>query len=408
MRIALIGDLQFREGEQPDIRRAMEEIAAQRPELAVAMGDFGCQGRLGKETGLRECADFLKMLPCECVPLLGNHDVEYRLDDAMERDPVRWYRDAFGREQLWSAMERDGMLLLFLSVEKQPREGFATQNALYASEAQFEFARAQLAAHRDWPTAVFCHCPLPGTGLRSVPPLHVAATDSYFDHCFQPMRWKALMRDNPQVFLWASAHFHMGHDDDASISLADGLCHVSCGVVTSAARDGSAHTRILDLTPRRLTVSTLNHAAPEALRFDFACDVPTLDGRSGRCYVRRGEEIQLGQDDCKRLWRDGDRRIYVVTKGGFLWEYDRALGDLTGAIVRGAQVEEIALADGRLYVRLENGCFSVDTEDPWRFDRLSGTVPPRRRAEAGLPNCSGLTRFDCARIARADGTRLIL
>ena len=131
MRIALIGDLQFREGEQPAIRRAMEEIAAQRPELAVAMGDFGCQGRQGSAAGFHECADFLKMLPCECVPLLGNHDVEYRLDDAMEKDPARWYRDAFGREQLWCAMERGGMLLLFLSVEKQPREGFAKKDGCF-------------------------------------------------------------------------------------------------------------------------------------------------------------------------------------------------------------------------------------------------------------------------------------
>ena len=76
--------------------------------------------------------------------------------------------------------------------------------------------------------------------------------------------------------------------------------------------------------------------------------------------------------------------------------------------MRGAQTEAIALADGRLYVRLEDGCFSVDAEDPWRFDRLSGTVPPRRRAEAGLPGRSGLTGFDCARMAGPDGTRLIL
>lgn len=408
MRIALIGDLQYRDGEDERISRAMDQVAALQPDLAVSLGDYGGYGKLGMLQGFRECAEFLNRLHCPVVPLMGNHDVEYRLDDGFDRDPAAWYREVFGRETLWSAMEAGHTLLLFICTEKQPREGFATQNALYISDEQFAFVQDQLERHRDWPTAVFCHCPLPGSGLRGVPPLHVAATDSYIDQCFQPLRWKQLMRANPQVFLWASAHFHMGHDA-ASISLCEGICHVSCGVVTSAARDGTAHTRILELAEGRMTLYTLDHAGEGGLRKDFSCVVGDPATAEGTFYVRSGMEIQLGKDTCTACMRAPDGKIYVSTGGRLLWEYDPELGDLTGTIVRGQEMRSVAWSDGRLWVRMaDETIFSVDPQDPMRFDRLSGSLPAQRRPESSWPAANELTPVPYTEKQMADGLRLIL
>ena len=55
MRIALIGDLQYKPGEDAEIAGRMRQVAAQKPDLAVFLGDMGCNGATGTLAGMTAC-----------------------------------------------------------------------------------------------------------------------------------------------------------------------------------------------------------------------------------------------------------------------------------------------------------------------------------------------------------------
>lgn len=385
MRIALIGDLQYAPGEDGQIREYIHQVNGTNPNFAVFMGDMGCHGRTGTAEGMRACRDFLAELRCPVAALMGNHDVEYRPDDPMARTPDKWYAELFGREHPWQALERDGVFLLCLSVERQPEETLYTQHALYASDEQYRWAKAQLESHRSMPTVVFSHAPVAGSGLRCFPPIHSAATDAHMDHTFDALRWRELIRENPQIRAWCSAHFHMGHDYDAAIVHRDGVVHISAGVLTSAARDGSRHTRILDVNEECAIISTLNHLE-NGLRKDASIPMMSGERPEGRISIGLQDELLLGEDKIRNAFTCPKwNRAYVSTEKGKLWEFDRALQEISGAICLEQPVHALSQEADRLYVETEHGeIFSIRKDDGGRFERLSGYVPQRKQIETAL------------------------
>ena len=389
MRIALIGDLQYKPGEDAEIAGRMRQVAAQKPDLAVFLGDMGCNGATGTLAGMTACKALLEVLECPVAAIFGNHDVEYRPDDSVSKTPERWYRDLFNRQHPWQAVEMDGVFVLCLYVERQPEHTLMTQHALYVSDAQYAWARDQLRAHRHLPTIVFTHAPMAGSGVRCFPPIHSAATDAYLDHGFHAMRWRELAFENPQIRLWCSAHFHMGHDYTAAVTWAQNLVHVSAGVMTSAARDGSRHTRILDIQDGMAAVCTLDHASPHALRQDVVVDLTHGTRPQGNFAEAIPGEVLLGEDRALAAYVCAKwNRAYLVTAAGKLWEYDWRLGELTGAIslrLSKPGEETLCVRDDRLYVRdAQADPWSVGKDDPARFERLSGYVPQASRPEKAL------------------------
>lgn len=384
-RIVLIGDLQYAAGEEERIRKHMEQINSLKPDFAVFMGDMGCHGKTGSKEGMQACREFFSILDCSVVVLMGNHDVEYRPDDPIVREPETWYRMLFGRDHPWQAWETEEAFILCLTIERQPEETLRTQHALYVSDKQFEWAKAQLESHQDRPTIIFSHAPVAGSGLRCCPPIHSAATDAHLDHAFNALKWRKLMKENPQIRLWCSAHFHMGHDYDTAIVSDKTTVHVSVGVLTSAARDGSRDTRAIDLANGQATVMTLDHWE-NTLRKDAVVPLSGNIPPQGRMAIRRADEILLGEDHIRAAFAFRDwGRAYVITDGDMLWEYDRELQEITGAICCKRPVHALAIQDKRLYVEMKNGAmFSVDMDDPGRFDRLSGYVSQKVRTEKML------------------------
>ena len=385
MRLALIGDLQYVPGEEAELRRFLGQVNAWRPDFAVSLGDMGPSGERGTRKGFAESAAVLREVDCPKAVLLGNHDVEYRPDAPFGREPAAWYPEAFGREVPWQAVEMDGVFLLCVSIERQPRETFFTQHALYLSDAQFAWAREQLVAHRDWPTVVVSHAPLAGSGLRCVPFVHSAATDAYLDHTFDALRWKELARENPQIRLWCSAHFHMGHEYRAAIAQREGIVHVSCGVPCSCARDGTRETRLLEIAGGEAHILTLDHLAG-AIREDARVPM-NGPGAHGGLYEPAPGEILLGEDRALTVWDCPQRgRAFIATEYGKLWEYDRALGELTGAVCRKTPVAAVAVERDRLFFATALGdVFSVGRDDRERFEVRGGYGAQALRAERALP-----------------------
>ena len=380
MKIALIGDLQYQQGEQESIRKYMTQIAAWQPELAVSMGDMGTGEMRGAKEAMLECRSFFDILPCETVTLLGNHDVEYR-PDAKSRAylPEQWRKEVFGTDVPWRAVEAEGFLLLCLSIERQSEELFLSPNALYLSPEQTAWARAILAVHKDMPTIIISHSPVAGSGLRCCPPVHHRATDAFMGQNFDPCIWKTILDENPQIFMWCSAHFHMGHAYARAVTVRGTTTHVSCGVMCSCARDDTRQTRLLELKDGCVQLYTMDHLQNGLLSHDMTvCP--------GGKLPETEHSLLIGADKALKIWDcPALGRVYIATQGGRLWEYDHALEERTGTLCLDEYAREVCVFCSRIYVRTSKGCFSVAIDSHQRFCRLGGFTPQEKRPETDLP-----------------------
>lgn len=82
----------------------------------------------------------------------------------------------------------NGVLLLCISVERQPEEMMRTVHAVYVSDEQFAWTEKELRAHADMPTVIIAHAPMAGNGLRCSRPMHTASQDTYLDQTYKAER----------------------------------------------------------------------------------------------------------------------------------------------------------------------------------------------------------------------------
>lgn len=386
MKIAIIGDLQFGGGKYDEVAEQMSRVAGLAPDLAVSMGD-AAGPRIHTRYGLEDTKKLMDLLCCPYTALLGNHDVEFQRGHAGEYDPIAAYREIFDCEP-WSALEVCGTLLLFISVEPQNADEMRTVNGVMVSERQFLWVKEQLCTHPGMPTLIFSHAPAAGNGMRCAPPLHSAATDTYLDQTADALRWRTLQREFPQIKVWFSAHYHMGHDYDSAITEKEGVIHISCGVLAPCSRDNTRHTRFAELTDDgRLIISTFDHDAPEkGLTEDAVIDLSDGAQTHGRIAHPTEHEMPIGFEEVLGVMYLASRdRYYISTSGGRLWEYLPELAEYSGTVVYEDVCTELRADTQRLYVNTRSGgIFSVELDSADRFERLGSFTPPKRRAEDGM------------------------
>lgn len=389
MRIAVIGDLQLSPEEHDQLAQYIHQVNQQSPDLAVFMGDMGYHGRTGSLEGMQVARQMLSQLACPFIPLMGNHDVEYLPGEQPVRTPEQWYAQVFGCSQNRYAVVEKNVLLLCVSVERQPADQLLTRHGLYVSDEQFRWVESQLQMHSDKPAILFTHAPMAGSGIRCCPPTHSAATDAYQDHNYAPERWKSLARQYPQIRAWCSAHFHMGHHYPTALTWAENVLHISCGVMTSAARDRSRQTRILDITDDgMLVVSTLDHLHGAALTTD--AEMPLSGERTvpPEVHAHALRDVAIGADRALKVFSLPEmHRFFVTTEQGKLWEYDSALGEILGALRRNASVQRMGWDKERFFWQEDSGdVYAVSSVDRARFDVLDGFAPQNIRKETSMPD----------------------
>ena len=384
MRIAFIGDLQYATAEEENLAYKMDQIRALSPDLAIVMGDVG-GSHMGSVEGLEETRDHVSRIGCDWAVILGNHDVEYSPSDPDVFD----YRAAFCRvfpgKKLFTVIDRGGVLLICVSIERRPAEDFRTHNAVYVSDEQIDKIEEALRAHPGKPTVLVTHAPVAGSGLRRSLPLHCGATDTYLGQGFNAARWRELIAKYPQIRVCVSAHLHMSHEYLSAVTFRHGVTHVSCGAMTVCARDDIYQTRLMDVDPEKAIIYTLNHTSGE-LRRDAELDLGSRTPPRGNVASPRKNEMLIGRDRPHAVWRLPDHgRYYVATENGLLWEYECALEEFGGAIALDAGADALSVSGGRLYVsRFDGGVFSVDLNSTGRFDRIGGCVPQEKRPESGM------------------------
>lgn len=429
MRIAFIGDLQYGAAERDRVVRELSRVASLRPDFAVFMGDHAGQ-RLGSFAALRDLRELMEGLGCPYHAILGNHDVERYPSNYYDNAPIAEYREVFGRDP-WRAKMLGGVLFVFVTVERQPREDMLTIHAVHASEWQFRWLEDRLRSHPGVPTVIVAHAPAPGSGVRRSMPLHGGAGDTYLDQSRNALRWRRLVREYPQIRAMFSAHLHMGHDYDSAIvqrmghdydpaivqpmghdydqaivqpmghdrdpaiSGRVGAAHVSCGVFIEYSRDGTHHTRFAEIDGDRLRILTFDHdRAHAALTEDAVIDLTGRSPAVGRVARIPDGEMLLGEDGVRWVRRicasaaDGGapyERYFVATDNGLLWEYDPALDEFCGALLLCGGCSALTFDGERLFVETDGGeRFSVGADDRARFERIGAFTAQAKRAEISL------------------------
>lgn len=373
MRIALIGDLQYWMPYEEQLDFKMKQVAGVKPDFAVMMGDFG-GSKMRNPDGYRETKEHLDLIGCPYQVIFGNHDVEYASDYCNDFDPAATCREIFGIEPYGSYI-MNGVLVLCVTIERQPLEDMRTIHAVYVSNEQFSWIEDQLCSHPDMPTILITHAPMAGSGIRCDRPLHCAALDTYIDQTYDFGRWQDLLCRFPQIKVWCSAHYHLGHDYDTAITEKDGVIHISCGVMTCCSRDESKHTRILDINDQKqLIVSTLDHNNDEKLHTDATIDLTGNTPHCGRIAQVVYGEMLLGEDHPERVWfLEEKQRYYISTANGLLWEYLCKYDEFGGAICLERKVDSLSADSERLYIKYQDGeivSVELDSRMRWDWDNL--------------------------------------
>ena len=213
----------------------------------------------------------------------GNHDLEGFEDFATDADNLEGWRRAFGQHHHW-AQRAGGYLLVGLSTVRF-RDAPNSCHEVFVDDEQLDWFARTLAANRDTPTLVFSHAPPAGSGLRTLPAVHVKNRCAWLNHGQSNARvFAELVAVNPQVKLWFSGHFHLSHDYADSLSVCGECVFVQVGVIgSSASRDGRSHSRLLRADASGFSLFTVDHNRGGALRLDAS---RSFAAGSGSPFVR--------------------------------------------------------------------------------------------------------------------------
>lgn len=321
MRIAIVGDLQYREGES--VESIAQDIAELKPDSIIILGDYGYWRGFGSSEVFCHIAEAFSRTGCIVVPVIGNHDVQWAAGG--RRDPVgsveENYLKAFGDYPVLKVLDFENFRIFCIHMETQPEGDFYFEYECYISDRTYELVCEELEKYPHKPTVMITHAPPAGCNLITVPSVHVRAANAYLNQDHGYKKWTDLARDNRQIVMWFSGHYHMGHTYPDSSVVTDGIAYFTTGSATSGTRDGLRHTRILEENDGIITVSTYDHDKKEIL------SEPVYTGNLHIPRIDRQEQsfegiFTAGCGKAVKLEYGANGRVYAMTDDGYLWEID--------------------------------------------------------------------------------------
>jgi hypothetical protein len=238
----------------------------------VALGDI--TANRGTEEEYRQAADFLAKFSAPLVPITGNHDYIYTDQPgplgvvvagtaASRTMKLGRFSSYFGLSSLQREESLAGYELIYLSTDSTN-----TKFQVGLSDASLDWLDKTLARTSSMPTIIFYHAPLEGTLIKN------GALASGTAVAQPAARLGAILKRNPQIFLWVSGHTHTLPSDPSFVSPRN----LYGGRITDIHCPDLGHLRIytnsLWLYPDRIVVRTYDHLAQGFLA---ACDrsIPT-------------------------------------------------------------------------------------------------------------------------------------
>ena len=381
-RFAVLGDLHYEAPQDATYRAARQQIAAFKPDRVFQLGDQGGYSHCGTWQSFMEGLDFLRGFDRPFGTLMGNHDMEGP-ECGSDAETVAAWCEAFSGELPYREVDLGEAVALLLSTTRF-RGNPGCCHEVYVDETQLAWFTAALARHRRRPTFVFSHAPIFGSGLRVLQSIHLKCPNAWLNHTDRPERFIHLVRTNPQIKLWFSAHNHLGQNYPDSFSRVGHCTFVHTGVIGDVSRDGARHSRVVDYDRRGYQLSTIDHVTGELcanLRCEYATGV--IEVLSPHTAAN-GEQhfapppFPVG----KPAWQAGSS-VFVVARG-MLVEYDAVLRAPLGVVLDDIGVAEIRVHGGALHVTSEQG--NVRIFKPNRIGRFMRVFEPNPWLERSLAN----------------------
>ncbi len=392
-----MGDLSHSPETSPELDEAVDDLNRLHPDIIMVTGDLD-----DTRQGFEAVGKTLRAFDGIVLPAMGNHDLDLEGCETDEAN-IKLFVDSFGLENHYYAYEHSGLRFITLSAERhrslpwQPHE-------VFLSGEQLDWFRRTLEAHPATPTIVQCHAPVFGTHIPVLPTVHVRSTNAYINHNHHPEQILELIGRYPQIILWFSGHSHLGQGYPNSICSHHGVYFVHAGVHGNrATRDGRRHSRVVEIETDHILIRTFDHAGRAIVPlYDYVLDESPIGlmscwQASTRASFLSGElkGFHLGNDglSLKPLptsrylaYLDApashgihaicptDKKIYVATEGGYVWEYDRTSGLPLGAIYMDKSPTNILATDTHVWIGGGDGYLRrIAVDRPERFLRKNST-----------------------------------
>ncbi|WP_157685587.1 metallophosphoesterase family protein [Paenibacillus donghaensis] len=424
MRIVVLGDFHIDQQHPEFTEQAMKDAAQVFPDLVIPLGDFGRNGLIGKPEGIEEAKGYLDQIGAPLRPIMGNHDLERESGGKQPKGTMEEaYSRLFGQSEPFGVLEFAEWRLFFASTEPQPEDSCYDVQECYVTDAQFEALVVKIKERPGVPVLFFTHAPPIGSGLRTVPRVHVRSTNAYLDQNHDPYRWLELVRTSPEIVMWFSAHYHLSHGYRNSHTLVHGTHFFMTGVHSSCTRDGKRQSRILELDSAGVSVRTLDHSSRQitqegafvwegkpAAMMEIPAENSTLlhvapDGFRAESGVRLIRESPVGEAPSVpygvvSLPRN---RYLVATGDGFSWEAEPEINAVLGTLHLGPPLRSITATAGICWFAWDRSLGYSNLSSPWRFVRLEKGAWPEAFHSFAQPVEALAPKGDGTILAAAEG-----
>jgi len=258
----------------------------------ISLGDLGRKeirhepGDAGTTKSFQDAKFFLDSFGVPYEILTGNHDLEGLDEFDTDEANLKAWMDCFDKPTPQFCRQiGEKTLLLGLSTVRF-RDAPYSSHEVHINNEQLDWFQRTVEAHpanEGWKILVFSHAPIIGSGLRALRDVHVKNGCAWLNHCSKNRSvFIRCVRENPQIKLWFSGHFHLSHEFEDSISTVASCTFVQLGVIgPSSTRDGCRQTRIIRGCHKRLEVYSVNHHKRD---------------EKGRPDVRLDVEIDIGPE----------------------------------------------------------------------------------------------------------------
>lgn len=268
----------------------------------VSLGDLGRKdirhepGDAGTTKSFIDGKDFLDGFHLPYDLITGNHDFEGLDEFDTDEENLQAWMDCFRRDApYFSRKIGEKTLLVGLSTVRF-RDSPHSSHECHADDAQLEWFQTLIQSHPDeegWRIIVFTHAPVMGSGLRVLQNVHVINGCAWMNHC-SPSRslFIETVKENRQIKLWFSGHFHLSHDYEDSISRVNQCTFVQvCVMGPKSTRDGKRQTRIIQGNSDVFKIHTVNHHQRDEVtgNAELRLDA-TIDLKNGTMELARRSE----------------------------------------------------------------------------------------------------------------------
>jgi len=275
--------------------------------FVVSLGDLGeskdCTQTQQLFAGTTPCfklaRDFFDGFDAPFDVVGGNHDLEGIDEFATDEENLAAYLSHLGKETPQFCHEVAEKVLLVGVGSTVFRGAKYTSHEVFVDDEQLKWFENVIETHKaddGWKIFCFSHAPIIGSGLRVLQECHVVNGCCWLNHndAYSSKRFIELVRDNAAVKGWFSAHFHLSHDYEDSITFPAGNNRGSClfaqtGVMTArSTRDGRRCSRLVRGNKDGFEICTINHAKDGELRLD--CTVTYGEGDEETVVVAHPHE----------------------------------------------------------------------------------------------------------------------